>query len=141
MRISDWSSDVCSSDLPDGLKKLRDRWRQEWEEEQGRAAAEADTMGEGSRDAILAVVARIEAIRLHFLEDIAPDPVKRAAWELLVGLADRPRVDAAAAGDAPWAETRRSMPDPAIIGPPSAPAPYAEDKAAVGHRPAEPTPH
>src|SRR3546814_10077073 len=127
MRISDWSSDVCSSDLarrvldmllehaihgvpetlskdgqvilerrkfntrammwivqqrfpeqyggslesygsaphslPDGLKKLRDRWRQEWEEEQGRAAAEADPMGEGSRDAILAVVARIEAIR------------------------------------------------------------------------------
>src|SRR3546814_19449351 len=84
--------------LPDGLKKLRDRWRQEWEEEQGRAAAEADTMGEGSRAAILAVVARIEAIRPHFLADIAPDPVQPAAWTLPARPAAWPRDAAAPAG-------------------------------------------
>src|SRR3546814_2900667 len=51
--------------------------------------------------------------------------------DLLVGPADWPRVDAAAAGDAPWDEPRRSMHDPAMIVPLAAPDPYDEDEAAV----------
>ncbi|HET6524750.1 hypothetical protein [Sphingopyxis sp.] len=113
--------------LPDGLRKLRDRWRREWEEEQGEAAAEAEARDPGPRDAVLGIVARIAAIRRAFLEGIVPDPVKRAAWELLVGPADWPAIAAAAAGEAPWDEPQRSMHDPAMIVSLAAPDPYDED--------------
>src|SRR3546814_17457378 len=65
MRISDWSSDVCSSDLGFRMADLLDEWQSFWDiaSPQQAATAMASTYGEAARQAALQCVAATEADR------------------------------------------------------------------------------
>src|SRR3546814_13155021 len=80
MRISDWSSDVCSSDLTLGIADARRRHRQ---------AAVVEALHRGAEtDPFLAAEQRV-AIDTHIFQDHVGDLRPRLA-HLAVGLADRP---------------------------------------------------
>lgn len=93
------------SGTPVNMKRIRDRWRKEWEEErrQGYWKDENKTIEEISR--------KINAIRAHFKHCLAPDPEKRAAWELLTGETDWSDFDKVT--DYGWGppETNQNRPD------------------------------
>src|SRR3546814_7867913 len=63
MRISDWSSDVCSSDLGFRMADLLDEWQSFWDiaSPQQAATAMASTYGEAARQAALQCVAAAAA--------------------------------------------------------------------------------
>lgn len=71
-----------SASGPIGLARLKKRWREEWGRE--RFALE---QVEHNRAADV-VSQRISAIRRSFKRNLAADPAKRAAWELLAGPTD-----------------------------------------------------
>lgn len=68
--------------MPHSIRKLRASWQKEWETEQ---RANART----SSDEAQAIYSRrVNAIREGFKREIATDPLKRAAWEILCGPTD-----------------------------------------------------
>lgn len=73
---------VASGSMPHSVRKLKEQWRKEWEEERRAEQAQART------DGINSFHQKVRAIRSSFKRTIAPDPAKRAAWELLTGPTD-----------------------------------------------------
>jgi hypothetical protein len=66
------------ANLAPGTKHI-ETLRREWEAEQRAASAKKEDESVNSIDR------RVHRLRTHFLRMIAPDPAKRAAWELLCG--------------------------------------------------------
>lgn len=71
-----------SASGPVGLKRLKETWRKEWNAEHAAKSREWDARSSARYQN------DVRAIRNHFKRTLAPDPAKRAAWELLTGPTD-----------------------------------------------------
>ncbi len=90
-------------------QKLKVAWRKEWEDEQ--RANERRSGGEA--EAIYAK--RVNAIRTGFKRQIATDPLKRAAWEILCGPTDWEDFGVVPVYDGLPSETNHNRPDIVVL--------------------------
>ena len=63
---------------PMGLKRLKEQWKRE-------CYAEIEAQQPSAEDARASLLQKLEAIAGHKMREVAKDPEKRAAWELLNG--------------------------------------------------------
>jgi hypothetical protein len=81
-------SGSAANSMPHSVRRLQAQWRKEWEEEHRANAQKRGDEGEAI------YTKRVNAIRKGFKREIAPDPLKRAAWEILCGPTDWEDCDA-----------------------------------------------
>jgi hypothetical protein len=77
-----------ASATPHSIRRLKEKWREEWEAER-RAAELEQQQGPAAearrRSQTMDLDDRLRVIRTAYQRQIAHDPVKRAAWDLLTG--------------------------------------------------------
>ncbi len=92
-------------------QKLKAQWQKEWEADQIKNARKRGDEGEAI------YIKRVNAIRRGFKRDIARDPLKRAAWEILCGPTDW--TDCGVVPDYPGlpkeCETNHNRPDMVVL--------------------------